>query len=85
MKQKLGNVAQVPVETQTGDPHKEDTGQSTHSLELSGVSTKIKPLNPQRLHYFQCHNVVFHRSHSLTMTVCHRLLSLATSLQTGMT
>jgi len=40
MKNKLGNVGQVPVETQTGDPHKEDTGQSTHSLELSGVSNR---------------------------------------------
>jgi hypothetical protein len=50
---KLGNVGQVPVETQTGDPHKEDTGQSTHSLELSGVSTEIKPLHQQRLHNFQ--------------------------------
>jgi len=29
---KLGNVGQVLVETQTVDPHKEDTGQSTHSL-----------------------------------------------------
>ena len=84
---KLGNVEQVLVETQTGDPHKEDTGQSTHSLELSGVSTEIKPLHQQRQHHFQCLNAVFHRSHShfLTMTVCDILLSLATSLQTGMT
>jgi hypothetical protein len=46
MKKKLGNVRHVPVETETGDAHKEDTGQSTHSLELSGVSTEIKsPIN----------------------------------------
>jgi hypothetical protein len=83
---KLGNVGQVPVETQTGDPHKEDVGQSTHSLELLGVSTEIKLLLQQRQHHFQCHNVVFHRSHShfLRMTVCDILPSLATSLQTGM-
>jgi hypothetical protein len=87
MKMKLGNVGKVLVETQTGDPHKEDTGQFTHSLELSGMSAEIKPLLQQRQHHFQCHKVVFHGSHShfLKMTMCDILLSLATSLQTGMT
>jgi hypothetical protein len=40
---KLGNVGKVPVETQNGDPHKENTRQSTHALELSGVPAEIKP------------------------------------------
>lgn len=84
---KLGNVGQVLVEIQHADPHKEDTGHSTHLLELSGVSTEIKPHHQQKQHHFHCHNTLFHRSHShfLTMTVCDILLSLATSLQTGMT
>ena len=87
MKKKLGNVGQVLVETKYGDPHKEDTGHSTHLLELSGVSTEINPFHQQKQHHFHRHNAVFHRSHShcLTMTVCEILLSLATSLQTGMT
>lgn len=82
---KLGNVGKVPVEIQNGDLHKEDTGQSTNALELAGVSAEIKPILHQRQHRFKCHNVGFHRSHScfLKITVCDILLSLATSLQTG--
>lgn len=81
MKKILSNVGQVLVETQTGDTHKEGTGQSTHSLDLSGLSTETKPLHSR------CHYVVFHRSHShfLTMSLCDILLSLATSLRGGMT
>jgi hypothetical protein len=84
-KMKLGNVGKVPVGTQNGDPHKEDIGQSTHALELAGVSAELKPILHQRQHCFKCHNVGFHRSHScfLKMTVCDILLSLVTSLRTG--
>jgi hypothetical protein len=68
MKKKLSNVRLVLVETQTGDFCKEGTGLSTHSVELSGVSTKINPLYQQRQYSSRCQNVVFHRSHCYFLT-----------------